>query len=220
MESTVRIEEEGNSSSNEASEGDSVASPARPSVASSAALASSPAGNDDTPASFTRRKLSRKASLGQRGTVFVPAMAGLSEPNVQALREVFGLFDLEGSGKVAPAAVRAAASDAGLGRENPEVFKLLSGLTSEEPVDFEEFVSMVTDPLGDHNTKSGASRLMGLLGPEAAARGSISVEDLQRLVDDLGLDIDAKELESMVERAGADADGNLDLDAFYEVMTG
>mmetsp|Transcript_119280 Transcript_119280/g.371579 ORF Transcript_119280/g.371579 Transcript_119280/m.371579 type:complete len:212 (+) Transcript_119280:92-727(+) len=205
------IAEEGSSDSEAAaSEDGATNSQARATAGSVIA----PQAGDDTPVPLGRRK----ASLGKRGTVFVPAIAGLSELNVQGLREIFGLFDLEGSGKVSPMAVRAAASSAGLERENPEVFRLISGLASEEPVDFEEFVKLVSDPIGDRNSKAGVSRLLGLLGPDAASKGSVGVDDLQRLADDLGLDLDTEDLEDLIEKAGAGPDGRLGLDAFYAVM--
>eukprot|EP00913_Durusdinium_trenchii_P022646 g21269.t1 len=56
----------------------------------------------------------------------------MTEQQVQGLREVFGLFDPEGSGRVRPDEIRTAASNAGLEKEYPEVWQLLAGLESHE----------------------------------------------------------------------------------------
>mmetsp|Transcript_60782 Transcript_60782/g.130604 ORF Transcript_60782/g.130604 Transcript_60782/m.130604 type:complete len:204 (-) Transcript_60782:46-657(-) len=177
-------------------------------------------GSEDGGNSVSRRTRSRTASLGLRGTVLVPVRAGLSEPQVQELREVFALFEVEGTGKVSPSAVKSAASAAQLERESPEVWRMLAGLTSEEPVDFEEFLQLVTEPLGDHLTKAGASRLFGLLGQDAASKGSFGLEDLQSMAKGLGLEVDEEDLEDLLEKAGADAERRVGIDDFYEVMRG
>jgi len=215
----ARIEDppSGGGSSDGASEDDGANPAARPSTASSSAPPTSrdkTGGADDTPVPTGRRK----ASLGSRGTVFVPDMAGLSESTVQGLREIFGLFD-DGTGKVEPMAVQMAATGAGLERDNPEIFRLLAGLTSEEPVDFEEFITLLTEPIGDQNSKQGVQRLLGLLGPEAQAKGSFNEEDVKNMFEELGLEADEEDITDMLEKAGADADFNLSLDAFYSALT-
>jgi len=199
-----------------ASEDDGASPAARPSMDSSSAPPTSRAAgaSDDTPVPSGRRK----ASLGHHGTVFVPDIAGLAESNVQGLREIFGLFD-DGTGKVEPMAVQMAASEAGLERDNPEIFRLLAGFTSEEPVDFEEFITLLTEPIGDQNSKQGVQRLLGLLGTEAQAKGSFNEEDVKNMFEELGLDADEEDITDMLEKAGADADFNLSLDAFYSALT-
>eukprot|EP00931_Biecheleriopsis_adriatica_P092408 TRINITY_DN66217_c0_g1_i1.p1 TRINITY_DN66217_c0_g1~~TRINITY_DN66217_c0_g1_i1.p1 ORF type:complete len:224 (+),score=46.94 TRINITY_DN66217_c0_g1_i1:51-722(+) len=186
-------------------------------------FASSPASSQNdghSPAESLKRRLSRKTSIGAHGIVSVPARAGLCEQQVQGLREVFGLFDTEGSGRVSPSAVRQAASDAGLQRDAPEVWRLLGSLEDGEgsSVDFEEFIALLTEPLGDRCSKRGTSRFLNLMRPEADATGFVCLDDLKRLVDDLGIEMGDADLEDLLEKAGAGADGQLSLDAFYAVM--
>jgi len=162
----------------------------------------------------------KRASLGRRGEVMVPARPGLSEQCVQDLREIFGLFDIEMTGLVSPNAIRAAAADAGLERDSPDIWAMLAGLDGEEPVNFEEFISLVTEPLGDNCTKSGASRLLGLFGASAVTLGSFCAADMRRLIDDLGLDMDDEQISDMLDKAGAGDDGRLGFDEFYAAVCG
>eukprot|EP00927_Polykrikos_kofoidii_P004553 TRINITY_DN11793_c0_g1_i2.p1 TRINITY_DN11793_c0_g1~~TRINITY_DN11793_c0_g1_i2.p1 ORF type:complete len:224 (+),score=48.08 TRINITY_DN11793_c0_g1_i2:91-672(+) len=177
-------------------------------------------GSDDERADKAKmnRRLSRRASLGKRGTVFVPAKAGLSEKHVQELREIFGLFELEDSGQAIPADIRASVAEARLEHESPEIWQMLAGLESEEPVDFEEFVALIVEPLGDPKSRAGASRLLSLFGQGAVAQGSVSLEDMTRLVTELALDVSDSELLEMMETAGVRADGRMDVDSFYAAM--
>merc|ERR1711974_49818 len=101
--------------------------------------------------------------------------------------------------------------------ESPEVWSMLADLDTEEPVDFEEFISRVTEPLGDHFSKAGTRRMMGLLGDEVLSAGSIGPENLSRMAEELGIEMDERELEELLEKAGANAQGRIDLDDFYAV---
>mmetsp|Transcript_19374 Transcript_19374/g.43871 ORF Transcript_19374/g.43871 Transcript_19374/m.43871 type:complete len:236 (-) Transcript_19374:17-724(-) len=168
----------------------------------------------------SRRRRSRVSSIGGRGTYNVPIRAGLTETQVQGLREAFGLFDPEGSGRICPKAVRQAAASAGLEEDSPEVWRLLAGLESEshDSVDFEDFIALLTDPLGDHYTRKGTAQLLNLFGPSAVNADCVSLLDLRRLADELGIEMQDDELRSMLDKAGADDGGQLSLEAFYEVM--
>jgi len=164
----------------------------------------------------------RKASLRKGGTiVHVPARPGLGEQQVQDLNEIFGLFD-DGNGRVSAAEVLKAVEDAKLDKENPEVWRMLAGLRTHGDIDFEEFLSLVTDPLGDSHSKVGASRMLAsLTGQDTASENSsFGLAALMRIVEELGLEIDEEALKDMLEKAGADADGNLDFDGFYSVLQG
>ncbi|CAL1154689.1 unnamed protein product [Cladocopium goreaui] len=86
-----------------------------------------------------KRRRSRHASLsGGEGTVCVPMIAGLTEQQVQGLREVFSLFDPEGSGRVRPEEIRSAATSSGLEKEFPEVWQFMTALDGHDSVDFQE----------------------------------------------------------------------------------
>mmetsp|Transcript_51906 Transcript_51906/g.121448 ORF Transcript_51906/g.121448 Transcript_51906/m.121448 type:complete len:226 (+) Transcript_51906:99-776(+) len=162
----------------------------------------------------------RRTSLGLHGTISVPAKAGLSEQRVQELREVFSLFDTEGNGHIIPSDLLESAKEIHLDESNPDIWRMLGGLLSEddEPVDFEEFIRLVTEPLGDHFTRAGTSRLLSLIGPNAAILGSVGIADLQAMVDELGLEMDEDELEDLLKDAGSGADDRLTMDAFDKVM--
>eukprot|EP00435_Cladocopium_sp_Y103_P054082 s913_g17.t1 len=85
-----------------------------------------------------KRRRSRHASLsGGEGTVCVPMIAGLTEQQVQGLREVFSLFDPEGSGRVRPEEIRSAATSSGLEKEFPEVWQFMTALEGHDSVDFQ-----------------------------------------------------------------------------------
>jgi len=167
-----------------------------------------------------KRKGQKRLSLGTGlGMIYVPQKAGLAERQVQDLRDMFGLFDPDGTGTVSLSDIRMAAADAQLEKHSPEVWRMLACLNDEEEADFERFVGAVTEPLGDGQSKAGASRLLALVGPEAAEKNSVSKSDLRKMIDDLGMDISEEELDDMFEQADA-RDGRIEPDQFYEIMRG
>lgn len=97
---------------------------------------------------------------------------------------------------------------------------MLACLNEEEEADFEKFVSVVTEPLGDSQSRAGASRLLALVGPEAAENNAVRKSDLRKMIDDLGIDISEQELDDMFEQADAGEDGRIEPDQFYEIMRG
>lgn len=174
-------------------------------------------GEDDANAGGSR--VSRKVSVGRRATINIPVKAGLTERHVQALREIFGLFEMEDEqGCIIPAEVRTALAEAGLQTDSPEIWNMVAGFDSTEPIDFEEFIALVAAPLGDRRSRAGASRLVALLGPGALAEGSVGIEDLKSVAEELAIDLDADDLLDMLERAGVGPDGRLSLDDFYTAM--
>eukprot|EP00929_Paragymnodinium_shiwhaense_P003745 TRINITY_DN10436_c0_g1_i1.p1 TRINITY_DN10436_c0_g1~~TRINITY_DN10436_c0_g1_i1.p1 ORF type:complete len:221 (-),score=81.56 TRINITY_DN10436_c0_g1_i1:505-1167(-) len=196
-----------------------------PPAASDGDEAASSAGSlsDTSPRTSTRKsdaaRRMRTTSLSQGGTVLVPAKPGLTEAQVQHLHEVFSLFELEDEDRrVSPQAVKSAMAEAGLETQAPELWKMLAGLNSEEPVDFQEFLGLITEPLGDKYSRESTSRLLGLFGNEAAATGSVGLDDLKKLAAELALDIEEAELEDMLDKAGANAEGRMDLDNFYNAL--
>ncbi len=49
--------------------------------------------------------------------------------------------------------------------------------------------------------------------------GLISVKNLQRVADDLGITVPAEELQEMITRADLDKDGFVNADEFYTILT-
>lgn len=169
----------------------------------------------DAAISFVRRRDRQGSSMSAAGTVEVQARAGLSRKQVQELRDVFALFDPEGLNMVAPSLIRDCACEARLDADNPEVWSMLEPLEGDEPVDFTEFLALVTHPLGDRFSKAGAQRMMGLIGDDPSSFG---LEDLTRVAEELGIELSQEELTDLIDKAGGDDEDRLHLDDFYDVI--
>lgn len=81
---------------------------------------------------------------------------GLTEDEVEELREAFNLFDTEASGKMDPRELKSAMQSLGFESKNPTIFNMISELELiGREVDFEEFLDGITSKLGDKDSRVG-----------------------------------------------------------------
>jgi Ca2+-binding EF-hand superfamily protein len=72
--------------------------------------------------------------------------AGLTEEEVEEIREAFKLFDTDGSGTISPVELKEAMLSLGLGARNSTVTAMISQFDTgaEGRIDFEQFLDLMT----------------------------------------------------------------------------
>lgn len=79
---------------------------------------------------------------------------GLTEDEIEELREAFNLFDTEATGKIDPRELKSAMQSLGFESKNPTIFNMIADLESlGREVDFEEFLDGITSKLGDKESR-------------------------------------------------------------------
>ena len=79
---------------------------------------------------------------------------GLTEDEIEELREAFNLFDTEATGKIDPRELKSAMQSLGFESKNPTIFNMIAELEClGREVDFEEFLDGITSKLGDKDTR-------------------------------------------------------------------
>ena len=74
---------------------------------------------------------------------------GLTEDEIEEIREAFNLFDTDGSGKIDPKELRAAMQSLGFENKNPTIYQMIAELEDlDREIDFEEFLDAITNKLG------------------------------------------------------------------------
>ena len=93
---------------------------------------------------------------------------GLTEDEVEELKEAFNLFDTEATGRIDPRELKSAMQSLGFESKNPTIFSMIADLESlGREVDFEEFIDGITSKLGDKESRVHFNRLR-----EASTRSS------------------------------------------------
>jgi Ca2+-binding EF-hand superfamily protein len=144
---------------------------------------------------------------------------GLTEDEIDEIREAFNLFDNEGTGMIDPKELKAAMQSLGFESKNPTIYGMFADLEREchGPIDFDRFLDGITSKLGDRESKEGIQKIFNLFDTER--KGSISLKDLKRVSKELGESMSDEELREMLERADSNGDGEISFDDFYSIMT-
>eukprot|EP01071_Lankesteria_metandrocarpae_P004080 Lankesteria_metandrocarpae@DN3357_c0_g1_i2.p1 len=144
---------------------------------------------------------------------------GLTEEEIEEIRESFNLFDTDGSGRIDPKELKAAMQSLGFESKNPTIYRMIADLDShgKSSVDFEEFLDAITSKLGDKESRDGIQKIFALFDDDKT--GTISLRNLKRVAKELGETMSDDELREMIERADGNGDGEISFEDFYTIMT-
>eukprot|EP00916_Digyalum_oweni_P001395 GHVL01002738.1.p1 GENE.GHVL01002738.1~~GHVL01002738.1.p1 ORF type:complete len:164 (+),score=41.83 GHVL01002738.1:50-541(+) len=158
--------------------------------------------------------MSKKATL-KRGEKERP---GLTEDEIDEIREAFNLFDTEGEGTIDPNELRAAMLSLGFDKKNPTIYKMIDELNKNDGfISFEEFLEAITSKLGNRETREGIKKIFELFDDDST--DTISLKNLKKVARELGESMTEEELMEMIERADSNGDGEISFDDFYTIMT-
>ena len=144
---------------------------------------------------------------------------GLTEDEVEEIREAFNLFDTDGSGVIDPKELKAAMQSLGFESKNPTIYAMIADLDTPENsngINFDNFLDNITAKLGNKETKDGIARIFELFDDDKS--GTINVHNLKRVAKELGETMSADELKEMLERAASHGD-EISFEDFYFIMT-
>jgi centrin-1 len=86
---------------------------------------------------------------------------GLTEDEIEEIKEAFDLFDTDGSGSIDPKELKAAMQSLGFEAKNQTIFQMISDLdrNSSGAIDFEEFLDMMTARMSDRDTREDINKV-------------------------------------------------------------
>mmetsp|Transcript_6406 Transcript_6406/g.8921 ORF Transcript_6406/g.8921 Transcript_6406/m.8921 type:complete len:167 (+) Transcript_6406:67-567(+) len=143
---------------------------------------------------------------------------GLTEDEIDEIREAFNLFDTDGSGTIDPGELKAAMRSLGFETKNPTIFQMIADLDQDgSTIGFEDFLDAITAKLGDKESRDGIHKIFNLFDDDKT--GSISLKNLKRVSKELGETMTEEELREMIERADSNGDGQITPEDFYNIMT-
>ena len=144
---------------------------------------------------------------------------GLTDDEIEELRQAFDLFDTDGSGTIDPKELRAAMQSLGFETKNQTIYQMIQDIDKDGDgdVNFDEFLDMMTSRLAGSDTKEDIQKIFELFDDDKT--GYISLQNLKRVAIELGENMDDAELLEMIERADMDKDGQISSEEFYTIMT-
>lgn len=147
---------------------------------------------------------------------------GLSQDEVEEIKQAFDLFDTNQTGKIDPKELKAAMQSLGFDSKNPTIFQLIADLDTPENaknggIVFQDFVDAINNKLGDKETKEGIERIFNLFIDDPN-QDTITLNSLRRIARELGEQMSSEELQELLERASSNSK-ELTFDEFYDIMT-
>ena len=144
---------------------------------------------------------------------------GLTEDEIEEIREAFNLFDTDGSGMIDPKELKAAMQSLGFESKNPTIYSMIADLDTLENqggINFDQFLDAITAKLGNKETKEGIARIFDLFDDDKT--GNINIHNLRRVAKELGETMSTDELKEMLERAASNGE-EISFEDFYFIMT-
>lgn len=142
---------------------------------------------------------------------------GLTEEEIEEIKEAFSLFDTDGSGSIDPKELKAAMHSLGFERKSPTVFEMISELEERgREIYFEEFLDAISNKLGNRETREGIDRIFDLFDDDHS--DGINLNNIRRVAKELGETMSADELKEMLQRASTNGE-EITRDDFYNIMT-
>ena len=147
------------------------------------------------------------------------ARPGLSEDEVEEIKEAFDLFDNDGSGAISVNELTSAMSSLGFDVKHAVVYNMVSDLDADGSgeIEFGEFLDVMTAKISDKNTKEEIDRIFKLFDKDR--NGTLEADDLSRVCKELGEDMSEEDVREVIKRADLDGDGAVGLDDVYNVLT-
>ena len=144
---------------------------------------------------------------------------GLSDDEVEELRQAFDLFDTDGGGTIDPKELRAAMRSLGLETKNQTVYQMIQDIDKDAKgeIDFDEFMELMTSKLAGSDTEEDVQKIFELFDDDQT--GFITLHNLKRVANELGERMNDAELLEMIERADLDQDGQISSKEFFRIMT-
>jgi centrin-1 len=144
---------------------------------------------------------------------------GLTEDDIEEIKEAFDLFDSDGSGTVEPRELKSAMVSLGFEAKNATLFHVVSELDKDGSgaIDFEEFLNMMSSQMDDHSSKEDIRSIFVLF--DADKTGYINIKNLRKIARDLGETCEDEELLDLIRKGDSDGDGLVSFEDFYNIMT-
>merc|ERR1712159_99136 len=143
---------------------------------------------------------------------------GLTDDQIQEIREAFDLFDTDGSGTIDAKELKVAMRALGLDAKKDEIRRMINDIDKDGSgtIDFNEFLNMMTARMGDRDSREEILKAFRLF--DDGETGKISFKNLKRVAKELGERMTDEELQEMIDEADRDGDGEVNEEEFLRIM--
>eukprot|EP00440_Ansanella_granifera_P053390 gb/GFBE01057875.1/.p1 GENE.gb/GFBE01057875.1/~~gb/GFBE01057875.1/.p1 ORF type:complete len:171 (+),score=70.37 gb/GFBE01057875.1/:1-513(+) len=142
----------------------------------------------------------------------------LSEENKQELKEVFDLFDSDGSAAIDDKELKVLMAQLGFSTTREELVAMMMSVDKDGSgeIELDEFLLMMHGKMLAQDKTPEMKKAFSLFTKPGADQ--VTFQDLRRLTDELGESFTDQELQEMIDDADEDGDGIVGMEEFVKVM--
>ncbi|XP_026479425.1 caltractin-like [Ctenocephalides felis] len=166
----------------------------------------------------TKEDLKRKLLPGQRTTNAIPTFQ-LSEEQKNDLKQAFELFDKHGIGTIELRDLKVAIRALGYEPTNEEMMKMTAEVEKDGTgkLDFPEFQELLKRKIMEPDNREDILKSFRLFDDDETGR--ITLENMQRVAEELGVDATNDQLQEMLDDADTQGNGYITAEEFIaEIM--
>jgi Ca2+-binding EF-hand superfamily protein len=141
---------------------------------------------------------------------------------LKELKDIFELFDEDGSGTIDPSEVTQILSHLGLDKRNPIVFQMIEDMKSRtKAITFDDFLGIVVSKLGDVRTREGLTKLFSVYDNDDS--GVIDFEKFKNVAREIGENLNDDQILEMMHHVHVlnktESNEGINFEEFYRVVT-
>ncbi|KIA75947.1 calmodulin [Aspergillus ustus] len=146
-------------------------------------------------------------------------MADLLTPDqIAQFREVFNVFDKDGTGDITAAELGEVMRSLGQNPTETELQDIIDELDVDRTgtIDFDEFLILMSRKVKDSDPEAELRSAFAVFDQDNS--GTISADELRRVLRSIGDDISDADVDEMLKIADVNGDGSIDYEEFVKLM--
>ena len=142
----------------------------------------------------------------------------ITDMQLEEFRDAFRMFDADGSGAINADELRALMESVGQTPTEEELASMIAAadVDGSRTVDFAEFCALMAHKMSDEKSQSSIKKSFEVF--DADCSGRIDVNELRRILCNLGEEVTMSQVESLIKSADTDGNGAIDYDEFTKIL--
>ncbi|KAK4034689.1 hypothetical protein C8A01DRAFT_38848 [Parachaetomium inaequale] len=142
----------------------------------------------------------------------------LPADQVAQYKQVFEIFDKDGTGDITAAELGAVMRELGLNPSDAELHDLVNeaDLNHDGVISFDEFLALMSQNVRELDTEQELLNAFAVFDKDGS--GTISSDELRNVLKSLGEDLTDEEVDEMIKMADRNGDGSIDYHEFANIM--
>mmetsp|Transcript_18514 Transcript_18514/g.41941 ORF Transcript_18514/g.41941 Transcript_18514/m.41941 type:complete len:159 (-) Transcript_18514:95-571(-) len=142
----------------------------------------------------------------------------LTEQQKNEIKAAFDLFDTDGSGDIDAKELHVAMRTLGFEASKDEIAKMIADVDDDGSgeIEFEEFLKMMTIKMLNQDPKEEMTKIFNFFDEDKTGR--ISFANLRKISDGAGIALSDAQIQSMIDEADKDSDGEVDQEEFFRIL--